>query len=185
MPSGLGLYPQAAEYYGKVAAAPWPDYKLRATVLEGRALLSEGNYREAYPKFKKVADSPVNVPAVQEQKLFAKLGMASCFAVGNKVPEAMEIVHKVINDEDPENYKLFAQAYNVLGTCYMKQDKPKDAILAYLKVDILFYRDAEAHAESLYHLSKLWMEVGKGERARRAQSILKSRYAGSPWANKD
>ena len=36
----LGQYPQAAEYYARLENAPWPDYKMRAGVASGRALLS-------------------------------------------------------------------------------------------------------------------------------------------------
>ena len=77
---------------------------------------------------------------------------------------------------------LFARAYNALGRCYMKQNKPKDAVLALLHTDVLFYADADAHAEALYYLSKLWSDINKSDRAVAARSTLRERYAGSIWA---
>ena len=63
-------------------------------------------------------------------------------------------------------------------------NKPKDALMAYLHVDILFYGDSETHAESLYHLGKLWQVAKNQDRAAAAVNLLKQRYAGSVWAEK-
>ncbi len=40
-------YALAADYYGRLDKAPWPDYKMRAGVAAGRALLAQGKIAEA------------------------------------------------------------------------------------------------------------------------------------------
>jgi hypothetical protein len=72
-----------------------------------------------------------------------------------------------------------------MGQCYLKSNKPKDALLAYLHTDILFYGDPESHAEALYYLDKLWQQVDRPERALQARKLLQQRYRGSVWANKE
>ena len=78
--------------------------------------------------------------------------------------------------------RMIARLYNALGRCYLKQNKPKDAVMAYLHTDVLFYADADAHAEALFHLSKLWSDINKSDRAVAARNTLRERYAGSVWA---
>ena len=60
----------------------------------------------------------------------------------------------------------------------------KAALLAYLHVDVLYFNYPNYHAESLYHLSKLWEQIGKRDRAKEAKDKLTTRYKGSSWANK-
>jgi len=183
----VGSFEKAAESYAELAKAPWPDYRLRATVAEGRALMAKGgkdDYRAAYAKFQTVLDASGDIPGAQKQKNFATLGRAACLAATPKYAEGIKLVEKIIDKGDPEDITLFARAYNTLGTCYLKSDRPKDALLAYLHVDILFYGDPESHAEALFHLCDLWEKVGHPERAVKSRNLLRQRYPGSVWVGK-
>jgi tetratricopeptide (TPR) repeat protein len=99
-----------------------------------------------------------------------------------KAEEGLALLQDLINKNDPQDVPLFARTYNALGKCHQKLNKPKDAVLAYLHTDVLFYTDADAHAEALYNLSKLWGDVNKQDRAVAARATLKERYAGTVWA---
>ena len=126
--------------------------------------------------------SEQNTPEAVKQKNQANVGKAVCLAETGKLDEAVTLLQDLINKNDPQDTTLFARIYNALGRCYMKQNKPKDAVLALLHTDALFYSDADAHAESLYYLSKLWSEINKSDRAVAARNMLRERYAGSVWA---
>jgi hypothetical protein len=56
--------------------------------------------------------------------------------------------------------------------------------MAYLHVDVLFYADPEIHAESLYHLTRLWADIKNNDRSVAARKLLDERYSGSIWASK-
>ena len=113
----------------------------------------------------------------------AKAGKASCLAGTGSPAEGITIAEKLITENSPENNaELFGRTYNALGACYLKAGKPKDALMAYLHVDVLFYSDSEVHAEALYNLSKLWLSLKKQDRADNARNLLTDRYAGSVWA---
>jgi tetratricopeptide (TPR) repeat protein len=181
----IGRYDTAAKFYAQLAEAPWASHKLRATVLEGRALEAQDKYIEAQEKYEKVIGVRDDIPGAPEQKLFAVLGKAACLAATKRPDDGIKIVDTVIAKGDPSDIGLFARAYNTLGRCYLLSNQPQDALLAYLHTDILFYGDPESHAEALYHLDKLWQQVDRPERALQARKLLKQRYGGSPWARKE
>lgn len=178
----VGNYAVAATYYSKLSAAPWPDYKMKAAVLEANSLAAAGKYAEALPKYQEIINSGLNTPEALVQKNHARVGSGVCFAATGQHEQGIALIEDLIAKNDPNDMALFGRAYNALGACYQKSGKPKDALLAYLHTDVLFYGDPEAHAEALFNLAKLWAEVNKSDRAVRARSILQSQYPGSRWA---
>ncbi len=181
----LSSYDNGIRYYGKLAEAPWPDYAMRATLLQADAMVSAGQFAEAQKKYEEVLASTLDDAQSRELKLRATLGKAVCLAESGESQPAIESVLQIIAENDSrEKPQLFARGYNALGVCYLKADKKQDALLAFLHVDLLFNQDPEAHAEALFYLSDLWRTVNKSERAIRARSLLESRYSGSKWANR-
>ncbi|MBI1247342.1 tetratricopeptide repeat protein [bacterium] len=179
-----GDYAAAAKYYGGLARAPWPDYKLSALVLEGRALLAQNKAADALQRFDQVLGAQASVSGAALQKSLAAVGKAKALALTGDPNQGATLAQKVIDTGDPSNKELFGRAYNALGLCYEKQDKTKDALLAYLHTDILFYNDPEIHAEALYHLANLWKAINDPDRATDARNLLTDRYPGSTWANR-
>lgn len=179
-----GDYAGAARYYGALTSAPWPDYKMRAMVLEGRALLAQDKAPEALAKFEQVLGVQTTVSGTKRQKDLATIGKAAALAQTGKPDEGTKLVEKVIEEGDPKDAELYGRAYNTLGLCRAKQDQKKQALLAYLHTDILFYGDPETHAESLFNLSALWRDLNNPDEATAARNLLHDRYPGSSWANK-
>jgi tetratricopeptide (TPR) repeat protein len=181
-----GKYSDAASrYYGTtgVAGAPWPDYQMRGNIAVARALIADKQFDPALAKYEAVIASELSTPEATRQKQLAVAGKAVCLAETGKAEEGLALLQDLINKNDPQDVPLFARTYNALGKCYQKLNKPKDAVLAYLHTDVLFYTDADSHAEALYNLSKLWGDVNKQDRAVAARTTLKERYAGTVWAS--
>ena len=86
------------------------------------------------------------------------------------------MIHEVIRDADPEDSELHAIAYNALGQCYRQADKPKEALLAFLHVDVLYSSIPAAHVEALENLAALWTSFGQAGRAREARGLLRDQY---------
>ena len=61
-------YAQAAEYYARLEKAPWPDYKMRAGVAAGRALLAQGKIDEAQHAFDRVIATEAEGDLAQSQR---------------------------------------------------------------------------------------------------------------------
>ena len=149
--SSLQSYDSAVKYYGAIATqAPWPDYKLRGAVLEARAYLQQENYAEAKSRFDQVVASTVDTPEATQQKLMAQAGQAVCAAGLGNADEAIKLAEDIISKHSPEdNNELFGRAYNAQGTAYLKAGKQKEALIAFLHTDVLFYSHPEVHAEAL------------------------------------
>jgi tetratricopeptide (TPR) repeat protein len=177
-----GGYANAEKQYSELAKAPWPDYKVRAAVAVGRSLQAQNKHAEAIQQFEAALATTGDDAAAQNERLAATLGKAVSLAETGGADEAVGIIEKVIHDADPQQKELHARAYNALGTCYEKAGKSKEALLAFLHVDVLYNMVPEAHAEALSHLTSLWKAIGQDERARESRQILSERYGGSRWA---
>lgn len=176
-----GYFDLAEKTYQKLEQAPWADYKMRAKVSVAESQLAQKKFTDALGNYKQVAEASINTPEANRQKQFAKVGMAVCTA-DSAPDQGVKLVEEIIREGDPQDMELFGRAYNALGACHMKAGRNREALMAYLHTDILFYRDPEAHAEALYNLNKLWLEQKNSERALRADQTLKSSYGGSRWA---
>jgi tetratricopeptide (TPR) repeat protein len=172
----------AQKQYAELAKAPWPDYQMRAAVALGRTLQVEGKHAEAIQQYDTVLAMPEDGDSAKGQKLSATLGKAISLAATSHVEDAAKMIEEVIQNADPEQKELQAKAYNALGNCYEKAGKTKDALLAFLHVDVLYSTVPEAHAEALSHLVPLWQAVGQEARAREARQTLQEKYANSKWA---
>jgi tetratricopeptide (TPR) repeat protein len=172
----------AQKQYSELGKAPWPEYKMRAAVLVGRTLQAKGDHADAIAEFDKVLQMRGDGKDVETQQLAATLGKAESLSATGKVDEAEAMIEQVILEADPEQQELHARAYNALGRSYEQAGKTKDALLAYLHVDVLYSTVPEAHAEALSHLDPLWRAIGQGERAREARQTLEEKYSGSRWA---
>lgn len=180
----LESFDNAIKYYGFLGRAPWPDYQMKSALLEGRALLTQEKYPEALEKFEGLVSKGSGDAAIQRQILFANLGKAIALAGTGKADEGVKLAQDIIAKNDPQDRVLFGRAYNALGLCQLKANNPKEALLAFLHTDLLFDEEPEIHAEALYHLSRLWADANKADRAVRARGTLTSQYGGSVWAKR-
>jgi tetratricopeptide (TPR) repeat protein len=179
----IGEYRKAETYYDLVREeAPWPDYQMRAGVALGRARLAQGETVEALQTFQSVLDNEATGEMVQPQRLAAKVGKGRCLAAEGKHEEAIGLLKEVISNTTPEQVELTARAYNALGTAYRASGQTKEALFAFLHVDVLYSIVPETHAEALANLVELWEEIGRPARATHDRQILEQRYGSIPWA---
>lgn len=181
----LNSFDNAVKYYGQLAEAPWPEYKMQASLYEAHALAAGQKWNEALGKYNEILAVASDSTEAKRQKKLAKAGKARCLAFAGSPEEGVKLAEELIAENDSQaEALLFGRAYVALGNCYLKMDQPQDALMAFLTVDTLFYREAETHAEALYHLVQLWRDVNKSDRAIKAQSLLQNRYGGTSWAKK-
>jgi tetratricopeptide (TPR) repeat protein len=175
-------YPAAEEYYGKLAKAPWPETKMRAGVLIGRAQLAQNKFEEAHRSFQSVIDVVADGPAAEAARATALVGNASVLIGQKKTDEAIKVLNDIIAKGDSEDADLMAPAYNALGTAYRQMGDLNEAKFAFLHTDMLYSSVPDAHAEALANLSEIWRQLNKPERAAEAKKRLGELYKNSRWA---
>jgi len=180
-----GDYENAVKYYSAISSkAPWADYRMRALMSEADALVKQQRFADAQQKYEGAATQAADTPETKRLKLMAAVGRGRCLAETSAAADGIKVIEQLILENDATDTELFGRAYNALGDCLQAADQPKEALMAYLHVDVLFYGEADIHAEALYHLSKLWLEAKNQDRAAAAKNLLQKRYAGSMWAGK-
>lgn len=181
-----GKFDDAAKYYGEtgLAGAPWPSHKLQANLALARAQYLGGKFDDALKSYDAVIASELSTSETNLLKQFALAGKGACLAETGKADEGIALIKKVIKDNDPKEKRLFAYANNALGNCYLKTTKPKEAMIAFLQTHLLFFGDADTHAEALFHLARLGDSLNRPEIAGDAREALRQRFAGSHWLAK-
>jgi len=182
---GLRRYDQACLYYNKLSDSPFPELKMRAGVATGRTLLLEKKTAEAQKAFDAVLAVSATGDLADSQRLIATLGKARCAIEMGRPDDVVKTIEEVIEKTDSEqNPEAMATAYNTLGAAYKKAGKTKEALMAYLHVDVMeaYAKCADAHAEALANLVDLWTELRQPDRANKARHTLSENYKNSPWA---
>lgn len=177
----------AREAFALLEQAPWEEVKMAGRLGTARGLLAAGSIAEAKTIFDGVAAfNPTN--ALEQTRRFdGILGQAACLQSQGKLEEAVTSLQAVIDGVAAGESRLLAEAYLRQGDCLSARGtSPKDAVLAYLHVDVIptLAAHADLHAEALYQLSKLWNTVGQPARAADAASRLEQEYPNSEWAKK-
>jgi tetratricopeptide (TPR) repeat protein len=177
-------YANAEPAFKELEQAPWDDYKMASRIAQGRLLLRKDDVAAAQSQFKSVADQPAKTDAEKARQYEARLGVATCLQRQNKFQEAAKELDEIIKQAPASDSKTMGEAYLRKGDNLLAAGQKKDALLAYLHVDVLFSGEKDLHAEALYHLATLWNEVAQPGRAADARAKLSGDYPNSEWAKK-
>lgn len=169
--------------YQALAEAPWNDYKMAAKIGTARVDLKENNVAAAQSAFEEVIATAPTTDADKARRFEAMLGKAVCQVKQQQYAPAVKVLDEVIEKAPAGDTALLAEAYVRKGDSYREQGQSDDALLAYLHLDVIeaLSRHKEFHAEALYHLTKLWNDAGRSDRAGDATARLQALYPESNW----
>jgi tetratricopeptide (TPR) repeat protein len=167
-----------------MSEAPWNDYKMEADLLQAEASVAQNQLDAALHSLDNVIRVTPKTPFETAQHYEALLTKASCLEKQAKFQEASEVLAGILDEAAEDDIKTLAKTCLRLGECYQAAGRTKEAILAYLRVDILFPKEKASHAEALYQLSRLFVQDGKPDKAADAAARLQQTYPRSPWTAK-
>jgi tetratricopeptide (TPR) repeat protein len=182
----LGKFDEAVAAYDVLDKGP-PSVEIRSATSKARLLFQQKKYAEALREYDAAAKVDVTAAgsAGARAKLDADLGRARCLTHLGKPGDAIAAVQGMLKAADASDSEALGRAYNVLGDAQRAAgDKDKDALIAFLTVELVHSSVPEDHAEALYNLVELWEKTNNPERARDARQELETTYPDSPWARK-
>jgi tetratricopeptide (TPR) repeat protein len=165
----------------EVQTSPVKGYQLQAGVQLGQLLLTSDDAAEALAAFEQVIAQSEGDAASSAAHFDGLLGKAQCQQQQGQTDEAIVTLDGVINQASESESQTLARAWVLKGDCFRSKNLPKDALMAYLHVDVLYPSEPAAHAESLYHLVSLWAPAGHQDRSDEAMARLSEKYPNSPW----
>lgn len=177
-------FAEAQEAFNTLAQAPWPDYKMAARVAAGRIAMAENKPDVAVQAFDEVIHAPAKTPAEEARRYEAMIGKAKGLIQQNQQEQALGLLTEVIDKAPADNAPIQAQAWVLQGDALQALNRAKEALLAYLHVDVLYPGESALHAEALYHLNHLSKALQHPDRAADAQAKLVSQYPNSEWTKK-
>lgn len=159
----------AQKVYQDLAATPGlaRESKQECDLLISQALIAGKKYAEAQQRLVQLqrAVAPDDPTATRVQ-----LYLAECIAGAGDLTRAVPQIEGIIaKTPDPD---LKAAAYNALGDSYRMNGRAKDALWAYLWVDVLYHQDRQEHIRAMIQLAKLFDELGDGARAKQYRDKL-------------
>jgi tetratricopeptide (TPR) repeat protein len=147
-------------------------------VLKARVMARKGEHEAAISALDAlVAGAPAKSATARD----AKLAKAESLAALAKPEEAEAVILEVITEAPAEDDRFQAVAHNTLGDCRRAAGQYKDALIAFLKTDILYSDAKDEHARALAQISELWQLLKQEPRAVEASERLRELYPRSPY----
>lgn len=168
--------------FDTLSKAPWKESQMAAKNASGKLLLKDNKLDEAAAEYEAVVAMTPEGPVEESQRQEAVLGKARILIAQKKYEESLKLLDEVIDKAAADDAKVNAEAFLRKGDCLREKGDDKDALLAYLHVDVLFASEKPLHAEALFRLSQLWDKVGSKARADEARDRLRTDYDHTEWA---
>jgi hypothetical protein len=172
------------QYYTKIATnTELPEIAFRGKLLMARGFLKANNPQQAVPLLtgliaEKAADSRIMASQIAQ----AKIAFAQATIAAGKPDDALKLIHAVLDETPSYDTETTARANIALGNALLAKQNKTEALIAFLKVELLFNQYPEQRAEALARLAKLWNEIPspRADRANESRDRLQNLY---PFAN--
>lgn len=122
------------------------------------------------------AGSLADAPETAAVKTLAQIGAARVLARRKRFDDAEKTLAEALAATPRDAFPTNAAIYVAQGEIRVAAGRPRDAIVAYLHVELLYPSVRTRRAEALKALAPLWTQVGRPDRADEARRTLKERF---------
>jgi tetratricopeptide (TPR) repeat protein len=181
----LGNMPSADAAFSKLLeqgkyARPWP---LLAKLGRARFLSAGKKFNDAIALCREVVeDAPTLLNNEDATEAFVTLSYVLTSA--GQYDEARRIHMDMARQADEKDVRTRARAYNAIGDICLAENKTDDALLAYLRVRVLFFQDREQLPRALFGAAHCFTVLKKPAQARSIVALLKKDHPKNPWTLK-
>ena len=182
-----GSAKNAEKAFAVLGKSEFTSYRLLAEVQRAGIYVQAKDYDKALGILDEVVKAKTSTEAEQKNVHEAIVLRCQCLQAKGQTKQAIQYLEKVIQESSPTDYVLRAMAHTTLADCQRSLGQTKDALLNYLRVDILYaplapQRLAAAHAKALYHIAQCCDDLSYPAKAKAARATLKMKYPRSPFA---
>ena len=175
----------AEKAFTLLGKSEFPSYQLLAQVQRARIYVVAKDHDKALGILDKVVKAKTTTPAEQKNVHEAIVLRCQCLQAKGQTKEAVAYLEAVVRDSAATEYVLRAMAHNTLGDCQRSLGQTKDALLNYLRVDIIYaplapLELAGEHAKALYYIGQCWDELSEPAKAKAVRQVLRTKYPRSP-----
>jgi len=181
-----GDFAAAARSIASLAQGP-AAYRVRAAAAQGNLLFQQGQWPQARNQYETAMkiDLAQDDRAGHQERIGAEFGRARCLAREGRGEDAVKALEQSLATIDPADRDLLARGYAALGDAFRASpNRSQDAILSFLRVDLIYNSLPDAHAEALYNLAELWTQERNPERSRTCRQALETTYPDSGWTRR-
>ena len=159
------------------------EWILGGKLLNARLLSQAGKHEDAKKLCEEVraAAEKANRPALTRE---ARIARSEVLLAAGEYAKAREIFYEIAREADERDVKTRARAYNAIADCFLGEKKTREALLAYLRVRVVYFEASDELPRALYGAALCFTKLRQPERARELLAVLEKEHAGSPWTQK-
>ena len=181
---GEGRPAEARAEFEKLTAEKFgAAWALRGRALKTRALAAEDKMADALALCDDLAKtSPADLGRdAADEVLVAR---TEVLVKAKKFTEARALYQKMADEAGPRDAAAKGQSYNGIGDCYLAEGKTREALLAYLRVHVLYFKADDEWARALYGAARCFIVLKEPARAKELVTVLEKEHPNSPWTEK-
>ena len=123
-------------------------------------------------------------PELQELATEAVRTRAGVLLAAGKHDEAYKAFLEVAQKAPEGDYQTKAKAYNAIGDALMGKGRTREALLAYLRVRVLYFKSRDELPHALYGAARCFTVLRRANEARELVALLTKDYPKSAWTAK-
>lgn len=177
-----GKSDEAVQRFRKLADGAYGKaFELRGKLRLAQATGQANQHEEA---LKTVEEVVARATAEGRKELLgeARLVRPELLIGAKRYAEAREQFLKVASEATEQDVNTKARAYNGVGDCLLAEGQPRDALLAYLRVRVLYFKSDSEYPRALFGAARCFTLLKEPARAKEIVDLLARDYATTAWA---
>ena len=156
------------------------EWTLRGKLLLARVKSAEGKHEEAMTLCRQAIDG-CQTKERKDLLLEAKFSHGELLVAMKRYDEAFKAFGQIAAEAHETDFSTRARAGNGIGDALLGADRTREALLAYLRVRVLYFQNREELPHALYGAARCFTLLRKANEARELVALLKKQYPKSVW----
>lgn len=171
---------EAEKRFAALEKAAAPTVRARGKIARGALALDAARLDDAEKLFAdalaELDAADANAPETNAARTLAQIGAARVLAGQKRFDEAEKTLETAIAATPRDAIPTNAAIYVAQGEIRAAAGRPRDAIVSYLRVELLYPSARARRVEALKALVSLWTQTGRPDRAADVRRTLKDRF---------